>query len=71
MNKVIKKYWEDQGKQIHCQDKADEEVTNVPIYYYLQGKMRVYVAAMYEGELVYCINQKWYREHDALRLIKK
>lgn len=73
MNEQIKKYWEDQGKQILCQMEPSPGITNVPIYYYHQGGTgpKIFVAAKWNAELTYWFYSEWHFEKDMLELIKK
>ncbi len=75
MNLEIKKYWEDQGKEIHSEGIPLGEFAGGIAYYYHQGERgpRIFIAlplAEDVNKLTYWFYPAWHSEVDMLNLIK-
>ncbi len=52
------------------EDHPKEGYTNIPLYYQLNNDEMYIIAAPYDGEIVYFIDDEWYKEEEALEILK-
>jgi len=70
MHPEILKFWNSSGKQIICLEEPIPGLTNVPLYFFFDSNgYREIIAAPWQGELNYRIDDHWLSEVDALRMI--
>lgn len=74
MHEKIRLFWEQQGYTIHVQKNSDLRWTNVPKFYInLKSKSHKYTQVIAcpfgKDQLSYYINDRWYDEATALKVI--